>query len=133
MKVSTKLTYLFVLFSSLIMTSCQTSFGEKYERGNLEIYFTEDISKIYVEKTADYFEQNKLILEKQHSIQLTSSSLGSNDPGFILKMILNKNESKLAAEDSLNLQLLQADIRDKVFDGANFRIAVCNENFVELK
>lgn len=117
----------------MLFASCQTSFGEKYERGKLEIYFTEDVSKRYVEKTADYFEKNDLILDKKHSIQLTSSSLGSEDPGFILKMILNKNESELAAEDSVNLLLLEEDIKQKVFGGANFRIAICNENFVELK
>ena len=99
----------------------------------MEIYFTDDISQDYVLKTADYFEKNDLILNHKHSIQLTSSSLGSEDPGFRLKMILNKDEKALPAEDSLNLSLLEEDIKEKVFDGANFRIIVCNENFEEIK
>jgi hypothetical protein len=132
-RIKFKITYLFLVLTGLLFTSCQTSFGEKYQRGNLEIYFTEDIGKDFVERTADYFEQHDLILQEKHSIQLTSSTLGSNEPQIILKMILNKNEKALSAEDSLNLMLLQEDMRDAVFYGANFRIAICNENFVELK
>ncbi|MCB9224100.1 MAG: hypothetical protein H6582_08000 [Crocinitomicaceae bacterium] len=120
-----------LFFIGFSITSCQTSFGEKYELGNLEVYFTEEIDHDYVERTASYFQDNELIQAEKHSIQITSTPLGSKDPGFILKMIRTKNSDALGREDSLNLKLLEEDIRSKVFDGANFRIAVCNENFVE--
>jgi hypothetical protein len=115
----------------LAITSCQASFGEKYTRGNLEIYFTEEM-KAYVEPTADYFESHGLIQDKPHSIQLTSSDLGSENPGFILKMIVSDPGKEIPENEKYNVQELENDLKEKVFQDPNFRISLCNENFVEI-
>ena len=89
-----------ILFT-VILASCETSFGEKYTLGNLEIYFTPPgVSEKYVERLGAYFQANNLIQPNPHSVQLTS------DPySFVLKMVL---------------------------DDLNFRIEICNSNFVPL-
>ncbi|MBD3638498.1 MAG: hypothetical protein HUJ25_14190 [Crocinitomicaceae bacterium] len=114
------------------VTSCQTSFGEKYTRGNLEIYYTEEMQS-YVEPVADYFEQNNLIFEHTHSIMLTSSKLGDGEGSLILKMVANKDKDIPSDERKTNITLLEQDLKKEVFGNASFRIAVCDENFVELK
>jgi hypothetical protein len=47
-------------------------------------------------------------------------------------MVLNSAYEHLPAEQQKNLQLLENDIQAVVFDGLNFRIEVCNANFVPL-
>lgn len=117
----------------ITQSSCQASYGEKYTLGNLEIYFTDEISDDYVKKTGRYFEKNGLIHDKKYSIQLTSSSLGSDKPGFILKMVLSEGNNKLPESELNNLKLLEEDIKKEVFNNENFSIMVCNENFNEIK
>lgn len=114
------------------MSSCQASFGEKYVRGNLEIYFTKEM-KSYVETTADYFEENGLIQESKHSIQLTSSELGSENPGLILKMVESAPNTDIPSNQMNNISSLESELRDEVFLDPNFRIVICNENFVEIQ
>lgn len=113
------------------LISCQASYGEKYTKGNLEIFYTEDCSK-YVEPVADYFETNHLIQEKPHSIQLTSSSMGSENPGFIMKMIVTDNKQNIPEDQKYNISSLERDLKTKVYNDMNFRIEVCNENFVPI-
>lgn len=114
------------------MFSCQASYGEKFTKGNLEIYFTEDC-QAYVKPMADYFEQNNLIQDHPHSIQLTSSSMGSKNPGFIMKMIVSDIDKKIPIEQKFNIDVLEQDIKKQVYNDLNFRIEVCNENFVEIE
>lgn len=86
-----------------------------------------------MKKTGRYFEKNGLIQDKKHSIQLTSSSLGSENPGYILKMVLSEGKNKLPGSELNNLRLLEEDIKKEVFNNENFSIMVCNENFNEIK
>lgn len=89
--------------------------------------------KPYVEPTADYFEENKLIQDEKHSIQLTSSALGSERPGFVLKMIKTDSDEKLSESELSNVSALEKDLSEKVFMDPNFHIVLCNENFVEIE
>jgi len=116
---------LFFLASFLI--SCQTDFGERYTLGNLEIYFTKDVSKKYVEGVGKYFEENNLILDTKHAVQLTS-----DNKSFILKMILKTGLSEFPPNEESTLRWMEADIKEKVFEGLNFRIEVCDGNFNTL-
>ena len=114
------------LFSSLFV-SCQTDFGERYTVGNLEIYFTKDISKKYVEGIGEFFKENNLILEKKHAVQLTA-----DNNSFILKMILKSGLTELPPTQKATLRLMESEIKEQVFDGLNFRIEVCDINFNKI-
>jgi hypothetical protein len=107
--------------------SCKTDFGERYTIDNLEIYFTPEVAKKYVEATGEYFRANNLILDKKHAVQLTS-----DNKSFILRMVLNPQLSAFPATQKPVLKALEADIRSVVFDGHNFRIEVCDGNFNPL-
>ena len=118
---------LFLLF--LTIGSCNASFGDKYVIQNLEIYFTpKNVGKHYVVAMADYFRENNLLQEQQHSIQMTS-----DENGFILNMVLDDSYKTLPTEQNNNLTLLETDIKEQVFEGLNFRIQVCNANFVPIE
>lgn len=111
------------------MVSCNASFGDKYVVEDLEIYFTpKNVGKHYVVAMADYFKANELLLDQQHSIQITS-----DENGFILNMVLDDDYKTLPVEQDNNLALLEADIKEQVFEGFNFRIQVCNANFVPIE
>ncbi len=112
----------------VFLVSCEASFGEKYTVGNLEIYYTPPgVSEKYVEKLGSYFKANNLIQPTPHSVQLTS------DPySFVLKMVLDDRYNELPASQNHNLKLLEEDIKRVVFDGLNFRIEICNANFIPL-
>jgi len=113
----------------LTITGCNNSFGDKYIIHNLEIYFTpQNVGKHYVVDMAAYFRENDLLLDEQHSIQMTS-----DQNGFILNMVLDDAFKSLPKDQDNNLALLEADIKEQVFDGLNFRIQVCNANFVPIK
>lgn len=122
-----RIKYFIILFAALHLLSCDASFGEKYTLGNLEIYFTKSIGKQYVEDTGKYFNEHGLIQDSKHSIQLSS-----DEKSFILKMVLNPDFKSLPESQKLNLELLEKDIRETVFDSAEFRIEVCNANFVPI-
>lgn len=77
---------------------------------------------------ADYFRENNLLQEQPHSIQMTS-----DENGFILNMVLDDSYKTLPTEQNNNLALLEADIKEQVFEGLNFRIQVCNANFVPIE
>ena len=111
------------------MVGCNASFGDKYVVQDLEIYFTpKNVGKHYVVAMADYFKANDLILEQQHSIQMTS-----DEDGFILNMVLDADYKSLPLDQNNNLVMLEADIKEQVFEGLNFRIQVCNANFVPIE
>lgn len=116
-----------ILFT-VILASCETSFGEKYTIGNLEIYYTPPgVSEKYVERLGAYFKTNNLIQPQQHTVQLTS------DPnGFVLKMVLDERYKELPASQLNNFKLLEEDIKRVVFEDLNFRIEICNSNFIPL-
>ena len=122
-----------LLFFVPFMVSCNASFGEKYIVGNLEIYYDESVNFKYAERLGEYFERNDLIQDKTHSVQLTSDPMGAENPGYVLKMILNREHEELPNEQTSNLELLEAEIRSEVFDDLNFRIDVCDDNFVSIK
>lgn len=86
------------------------------------------MGKHYVVDMAAYFRENDLLLDEQHSIQMTS-----DQNGFILNMVLDDAFKSLPKDQDNNLALLEADIKEQVFDGLNFRIQVCNANFVPIK
>lgn len=123
------LKYLSLFALLLAITSCNPSFGDKYIIKNLEIYFTpKNVGKHYVISMADYFRENELLLDQKHTIQVTS-----DQSGFILNMVLDDDFKVLPETQKNNLALLEADIKEQVFDGLNFRIQVCNANFVPIK
>lgn len=111
-----------------LLASCGASFGEKYTRGNLEIYYTDEIAMHYVEDLASYFDKENLIQPKKHSVQITSDS-----KTFILKMILNEDYETLPKEQENALFLLEQDIAKEVFNGVNLKIEVCDINFNRIR
>ena len=106
------------------MVSCKTDFGQRYTLGNLEIYFTPEVSKEYVEAMGRYFQENDLILDKKHAVQLTS-----DNKSFILRMVLNPQLVTFPQEQQPVLRNMETDMKQVVFDGLNFRIEVCDGNF----
>ena len=48
-------------------------------------------------------------------------------------MVLDDAFKSLPKDQDNNLALLEADIKEQVFDGLNFRIQVCNANFVPIE
>ena len=115
---------LIIILSALI--SCGTSFGEKREFGNLEIFYTKVPVK-YVEEVGQYFIDNDLVLDQRHSVKLTS-----NHDSFILKMILNTDYTELPPEMESDLMLLESDLKNKIFEDVNFEIELCDVNFYPL-
>lgn len=113
------------------MASCQASYGEKFTKGNLEIYFTADCES-FVKPLGVYFEENNLIFDHPHSMQLTSSDMGSEDPGFILKMVQTDSKKPLPQNKQDHLTSLELELEQEVFFGANLKIVVCDENFIEI-
>lgn len=109
---------------TLVLASCEASYGDKYTTGNLEIYYASNIRIEFIEKTAAYFREHHLILDHKHSIQISR-----DQEGFILRMILNKKYSELPAGQQINLKLLEEDMKHVIFDDLNFRIEVTDENF----
>ena len=87
--------------------------------------------KAFVEPLADYFEANGLIFDHPHSVQLTSSNIEDNGGSIILKMVANQGKKEIPGNKMKNVTALENDLKQKVFEGANFRIAICNANFVE--
>lgn len=86
----------------------------------------------YVIPLANYFEDNSLIQEQPHSIQLSSSSMGSPEPGFILKMVVTSPGTKIPENEMVNISALESELKSVIFKGEPFKIKVCNENFVPL-
>ncbi len=91
---------------------------------NLEIFYTDEIAFHYVEELGDYFEKNNLIQSEKHSVQLTSTT-----SAFVLKMILNEDYDRLPLNQRRNFELLEQDIQQQVFKGANFKLEICDINF----
>jgi len=118
--------HLFYIVIITTLLSCSKSFGDKKDFGNLEIYYTKTPVE-YVEGLGKYFEENDLILDHKHSIKLTS-----NQNSFVLKMILNQKYDSLPKPLEHDLELLEDDIRQKVFTDLNFKIEVCDANFYPL-
>lgn len=113
----------------ITVAGCSASFGEKYTYKQLEIYYTPPaVNERYVESLAQYFDQNNLLLEKKHSIQLTS-----DQESYVLKMVLNNQFNKFPEEKLDQINGLEQDIKEKVFNGLNFKIIICNENFIPLE
>src|SRR5690606_20033840 len=122
-----KITFFGIILSTLL--SCTASFGEKYTLKNLDIYYTPPgVSERHVEKLARYFDENDLIQNKQHSIQLTS-----DHQSYIMKIVLDKEYKALHLDQSNSLVSLEKDIDTTVFDGLNFRIVVCTANLFPIK
>jgi hypothetical protein len=117
----------FIFFFTLTLSACSKNFGLKKEFGNLEVFYTKDIPIEYVDGVGQYFKDNDLILDHQHSIKLTS-----NQNSFILKMILNQKYDSLPAPLKHDLKLLEDDIHQKVFADLNFKIEICDANFYPL-
>tara|TARA_R110002096_G_C14120310_1_gene680798 strand:- start:166 stop:552 length:387 start_codon:yes stop_codon:yes gene_type:complete len=110
-----------------IVSSCGTSFGKKKEFGNLEVFYSDNVPIEYVDKTGQYFIDNNLVLDHKHSIKLTS-----NHNSFILKMILDTKFEKFPKDMRQDVMLLESDIKSSVFNGAHFKIEICDVNFYPL-
>lgn len=109
----------------LFLIGCSASFGEKYTLGNLEIYYTsENVSDRLVIATGAYFKENDLILDHPHSIQLTS-----DETSYLVRIVLEDPTEELTEIARINFQLLEDDLREKVFSGMNVKIELCNANF----
>jgi hypothetical protein len=118
----------FIIITTLfLITSCGTSFGKKKEFGNLEVYYSESVPEIYADNIGTYFINNNLILDKKHSIKLTS-----NHNSFILKLIINDKYKTLPKEMDSELKALELDIKKSVFTDLNFNLEVCDVNFYPL-
>jgi len=115
---------LLLVLSVVLFSSCKTDFGNRYSVGNLDIYYTKEISKDNVKAIGDYFHKNDLILETKHAIQITS-----DNTSFILRMILDSKYQFLPEKEQYYLDQLEIDIGKTVFDGLNFRIEICDGNF----
>ncbi len=116
---------LLILVSFLFLIGCTASFGEKYTFGNLEIYYTsENVSDRLVIATGAYFKENDLILDHPHSIQLTS-----NETSYLVRIVLENPTEELTEIARINFQLLEDDLREKVFSDMNVKIELCNVNF----
>jgi hypothetical protein len=127
-----KFTYIVLVLTLFFQTSCGASFGEKYERGNLEIFYTDEM-KTYVEPLANYYEENNLIFDHKQSILLTSTTLGEDGGKFILKMVAEKDKEIPLKKLNDNINSLEKHLIKEVFSGANLEIQICDENFVALK
>ena len=115
----------------IVFSACQTSFGDKYFRDNLEVYFDEG-TKPFAEPLADYFFDNHLVGSGNQSIMITSTSLTSeiSDQYFILKMIQNDAKKKFDISETNQIELLEQDLEKKVFF-SELEIVLCNSNFLE--
>ncbi len=123
-----KLKKLFLfIFTISIIISCGTSFGKKIDFGNLEVFYSESVPKQYAENIGNYFVANNLILEKRHSIKLTS-----NHNSFILKLIIDEKYDRLPIAMESNLKALESDIDNAVFKDLNFSLEICDANFYPL-
>jgi len=112
-----------------LFISCSASFGEKYTLGNLEIYYTsENISDRLVIATGAYFRENDLILDHPHSIQLTS-----DETSYLVNIVLEKPTEELTPLARINFKLLEDDLGEKVFNGMNVKIQLCNANFMVVQ
>lgn len=118
---------LFNIFFILILSSCGTSFGKKIEFGNLEIFYSESVSKTYVQSLGDYFVTNNLVLNEKHSIKLTS-----DHQSFILKLIINDKYNVFPKDMENELAALESDIQNTIFKDLKFKIEVCDVNFYPL-
>lgn len=113
------------------LIACQTSYGEKYKREHLEIYFEKGL-KNFAEPLADYFFDHHLVSGQAQSLQLVSSKLQESNEGTIyLKMI--DNDNNLSEIEKSELLKLEKEIREDVFLGANFEILPCNDNFIAIE
>lgn len=109
----------------ILISSCEASFGDKYTKGNLEIYFTPDIDKDYLPELSAYFFENELVSKDQkQSILLTS-----DNNSFILKMILDPKYKKVPEDLENNVLYLENDIKHTIFDDLNFRIEITDQYF----
>jgi len=123
-----KIKLLFIIIvTTIITTSCGTSFGKKKEFGNLEVYYSASVPEIYAKKIGDYFVSNNLVLDKKHSIKLTSSH-----NSFILKLIIDEKYDNLPKEMESDLKALELDIKNSIFKDLNFSLEVCDVNFYPL-
>jgi len=120
-------TQFIIIVTILLITSCGTSFGRKKEFGNLEVFYSETVPEIYAINVGNYFVTNKLILDKKHSIKLTS-----NHETFILKLIINEKYDSLPKQMERDLKALELDIKNSVFKDLNFNLEVCDVNFYPL-
>ena len=116
----------YLICLSLALFACEASYGDKYTIDNFELYYTEEVNPVYVQKTAEYFRDNDLIQEQKHSAQLSYIEETST---FKLKMILNNKHKKLPAEMVDDLLMLEEEMRTAIFDDLNFVIEVCDEEF----
>jgi|GEM_PF-945992 len=118
---------LIIIITTLLTTSCGTSFGKKKEFGNLEVYYSESVPEIYAKNIGDYFIRNNLVLDKKHSIKLTSSH-----NSFILKLIIDEKYDSFPIEMENDLKALELDIKNSIFQDLNFSLEVCDVNFYPL-
>jgi len=93
----------------------------------LEVYYSASVPEIYAKKIGDYFVSNNLVLDKKHSIKLTSSH-----NSFILKLIIDEKYDNLPKEMESDLKALELDIKNSIFKDLNFSLEVCDVNFYPL-
>ncbi|MGB1102171.1 MAG: hypothetical protein ACPG21_00940 [Crocinitomicaceae bacterium] len=112
----------------VVLLACGASFGERLTYGNLSVYYApRNVGIEYAQGIGEYFQENDLIQDNAHAVQLTS-----DENGFILRMVLSDEFNELPDHQEYNLNLLEKAIQASVFDGLNFRIEVCNANFVPV-
>jgi hypothetical protein len=87
----------------------------------------------FAEPLADYFEENDLISDTPQSIQLGSSELQDQAPSLFLKMVQNDANQEFTEEEMKNVLLLENDLKQVVFGNANFKIILCNGNFIPIE
>ncbi len=116
-----------------MFVSCQTSFGDKYKKGNLEVYFDKG-TKPFAEPIANYFHDNNLVGGTKQSIMLTSTSMGDSEESqhFILKMIQTESNKKFDENELKQVELLEEDLEKSIFN-SELEIVLCTSNFLEIQ
>jgi hypothetical protein len=114
-----------------LLIGCQTSYGDKYQKGKLEVFYDKG-TKSFAKPLAEYFSENGLIGDIPQSLQISSTdmSAGESEQYFILKMIQIDNNKDFNSEEMKEIKNLEKDLEEKVFFG-ELKIVLCNANFLE--
>jgi hypothetical protein len=109
----------------VLLASCGSANGKRYQVDNLEIYYSDKVPFEYVIGLGEFFKKNHLIhTTKKHSVKLSSTP---NE--FVLYMILNDNLEQVPADLLKEIEYLEDAIATKVFKNLNFAIVITDAYF----
>ncbi|MDX1351155.1 MAG: hypothetical protein R3279_12940 [Putridiphycobacter sp.] len=109
----------------VLLASCGSANGKRYQVDNLEIYYSDKVPFEYVIGLGEFFQKNHLIhATKKHSIKL-----GSTSNEFVLFMILNDSLEQVPEDLLKEIEYLEDAIATKVFKNLNFAIVITDAYF----